>query len=155
MSMTAPAQLSAMFRRIILAGAVLTFGLAGIGGVIGYFVASWPGLVSVLVGAVMAFIFLTLTVVSIVIANRFWASPLFSALFFAIVLGGWLLKFVLFIVVIVVLKNQEWLNSFVLYLTVIVGVIATLVLDVVLVVKARIPYVADSAPVFASREENR
>ena len=46
--------------------------------------------------------FLSITALSILIANRFIGSDLFVGLFFGIVLGGWIVKFVLFLVLAVV-----------------------------------------------------
>jgi hypothetical protein len=123
--------------------AVLTIALIIVGGVIGYFVDSWVGVLSAVIGAAMAFVFLGITAGSILIANRSYSSPPFTATFFAIVLGSWILKFVLFIVVALLLRDQPFINKFLLFGFLIVGVILTLVVDVVVVARTRLPYVSD------------
>ena len=60
---------------------------------------------SALVGTLMAVVFMGITAASILLANRFASSDVFVGVFFGIVLGGWLLKFVVFIVLVVVLRD--------------------------------------------------
>jgi hypothetical protein len=132
-----------ILRRALVVGAVFTVALIVVGGVVGYFVDSWTGVTSAVIGAAMAFVFLAITAASILIANRYYASPLFTALFFAIVLGAWLLKFVIFLVVALLLRGQDWVNTPVLFLCLIIGVIGTLVVDMVVVIRSRMPYASD------------
>jgi len=68
---------------------------------------------------------------------------MFVGAFFGIVLGGWLLKFIVFLVVVIVLKDQSWINPVVLFLSLIAGVIGSLVVDVMVMLKSRMPYVSD------------
>lgn len=112
-------------------------------GVLGFFLAGLPGLVGALLGSALSVFFLGLTALSIVIANRFIATDFYVVLFFVIVLGTWLLKFIAFIVAALLLRDQPWLNPTVLFLSIIVGVIVSLVVDVVVVAKSRLPYVSD------------
>ena len=56
---------------------------------------------------------------------------------------AWLLKFVVFIVSALLLKNQPWISAPILFLTMIVGVVVSLVIDVVVVAKSRMPYASD------------
>jgi hypothetical protein len=61
--------------------------------------------------------------------------------FLAVVLGGWLIKMVLFLVFFWVLNNADWLSSEarpVVFFTVVAAVIGGLVLDTWIVTKARI-----------------
>ncbi len=88
--------------------------------------------------------FLGLTAGSILFANRFQSSPIYPTLFFSVVLGAWLLKFVVFLAVAMVLKEQQWINLVVLFVTVIVGVVGTLVMDMIVITKARVGYVSDA-----------
>ncbi len=59
-------------------------------------------------------------------------------------LGAWLLKFVVFLAVAMVLKEQQWINLVVLFVTVIVGVVGTLVMDMIVITEARVGYVSDA-----------
>ncbi|AGW42019.1 hypothetical protein O159_20240 [Leifsonia xyli subsp. cynodontis DSM 46306] len=124
---------------LLLAAVIAVFGMAlgGIG-------AGWIGVTSALIGTAMAAVFLSVTALSILIANRFIASDLFVGLFFGIVLGGWIVKFVLFLVLAIVLRDQPWIDPVVLFLSLIAGVIGSLAIDVVVVARSRIPYVSDA-----------
>ena len=63
--------------------------------------------------------------------------------FFGIVLGGWILKFVVFIVVLLVLRGQPWVDPDVFFVAVVVSVLASLVVDVVVLLRMRVPHVSD------------
>lgn len=101
------------------------------------------GLLSALIGTGLAVIFMGVTAATILLANRFSGSDLFVGAFFGIVLGGWLLKFVVFLVVVIILKDQAWVNPVVLFLSLIAGVIGSLIVDVLVMMKSRMPYVSD------------
>ncbi len=98
---------------------------------------------SAVIGTLMAVVFMGITAASILLANRFASSDVFVGVFFGIVLGGWLLKFLVFIVLVVVLRDAPWLNPTVLFLSLVAGVIASLVVDVLVVSKSRMPYASD------------
>jgi magnesium-transporting ATPase (P-type) len=115
--------------------------LAVVGGVVGFVIAGGIGALSAVLGAAFAAVFLGVTAASILVAVRFDIVA-----FFGIVLGAWLLKFVIFIVAAVLLKNQTWVSAPILFLTMIIGVVISLTIDVVVVMKSRMPYVSDLAP---------
>jgi hypothetical protein len=64
-------------------------------------------------------------------------------IFFAVVLGGWIVKFILFLVLALLLKDQPWINPVVLFLSIIAGVLVSLVLDVIIVSRSRMLYASD------------
>jgi hypothetical protein len=132
-----------VLRRALVWGAVLAGVLLVVSGVLGFVFAGAEGLVSALVGTLMAVVFMGITAASILLANRFAGSDVFVGVFFGIVLGGWLLKFILFIVLVVVLRSADWLNPMVLFLSLVAGVLASLVVDVLVVARSRMPYVSD------------
>lgn len=133
-----------VFGKALVYGAYLALGIAVVGGVVGFLVDGWTGLVSALIGTALAAFFLGLTAGSIVIANRFSGSPLFGAIFFAVVLGTWILKFVIFLVLVVVLKDQPWVNTLVLFLSIVAGVLGSLAVDVLVMLRSKLPYVSDA-----------
>lgn len=146
-SAPAPAQTPAkkdVFTRILIGGAVLALAIAVVGGIVGFAVDGGRGLLSAVIGSAMALVFLGLTAGSILFANRFQSSPIYPTLFFSVVLGAWLLKFVVFLAVAMVLKEQQWINLVVLFVTVIVGVVGTLVMDMIVITRARVGYVSDA-----------
>ena len=58
-------------------------------------------------------------------------------------LGTWLLKFVVFLAAVFWLGNQERLDRLVLFITIVASVFASLVTDLVVVARSRMPYVSD------------
>lgn len=128
---------------LVWSGAV-TAALVVAGAIIGFLVAGMPGLWSALSGVLVAALFLGITAASILIANRWFGDPLYVPIFFGIVLGGWILKLVLFIVALVVLRGQEWILPNVFFVALVVSVIASLVIDVVVMMRMRLPHVSDT-----------
>lgn len=133
-----------VFVRVLRYGGLLAAAIAVIGSVAGYLLAGTVGLVSALIGTALAFVFLSVTAASIVLASRVAGSDLLSPRFFLIVMGGWMLKFVVFLILVFVLKGQPWVNNVVLFLSIIAGVIGSLVVDVVVIARSRLPLLPDA-----------
>lgn len=124
-------------------GIVATIVLVLLFGGIGWLVSEERGLTGGAMGAAFAGIFLLLTVGSIAFANRFVESPIYVPIFFGIVMGAWLVKFVGFIVALLILRGQPWLDPRMFFFGLLAGVMVSLALDVVVVTKSRLPYVSD------------
>ena len=121
---------------------VATIGLMLLFGAIGYFVSHTPGVLGGALGAFIAGVLSCVTIGSILFANqRFIHSPNFVVIFFGIVAGGWLLKLIAFIVVVVLLRDQTWLDSKILFFGLVAGIVLSLVIDTLVVAKGRLPYV--------------
>jgi len=144
--MTTTATTNTIFARIIRYGALLGAAVAVLGSVAGWFADGSRGVVSALIGAGIAFVFTAVTGATIILATRITKGDLLNPAYFAIVLGGWLLKFVLFIVLLVVLKDQPWLNTVVLFLSIVSSIIGSLVIDVAVIARSRLPYVDVALP---------
>lgn len=129
--------------RILRYGGFLAIGIGVVGAIVGGLVAGGPGVLSALVGTLIAVVFMGITAGSILLANRFAGSEAGVGAFFAIVLGGWLVKFALFLVLVFILRDQPWVQPLVLFLSIIAGIIGSLVVDVVVVMKSRMTYVSD------------
>ncbi len=129
-----------VLKKILRWGGLLALALAVAGSVIGYLVAAWGGVAGALLGTAMAVVFLAITALSILIASRFGL-----AVFFGIVMGAWILKFVVFLVLVFLLKDQPWLQPTVMFVCLVVAVVGTLVVDVVVIARSRMPYVSDIA----------
>lgn len=134
-----------VLRATLVWSAAVTAVLAVVGAIVGYAVASTDGLWSALAGVLMAAVFLAITGASILIANRWFGDALYVPVFFGIVLGGWILKFVIFIVALLALRNQPWIDTRVFFVAVVVSVLASLVIDVVVLIRMRLPYAGDVA----------
>lgn len=153
---TAPVQPTStpLLKRVLRLGLFVAAGIALVGMLVGGLFAGWNGVTSALIGTAMATFFLAMTALSIVIANRLIGSDAFVGLFFGIVLGGWIVKFIVFIVLAIILRHQPWINPIVLFLSLIAAVVGSLVVDLVVIARARVPYVADSVLPNADRSEN-
>ena len=89
-----------VFQRILKWGGVLAVAIAVIGGGVGFLTSGSPGLVSALVGTAMSILFMGITAASILLALRVSNDPAAIGAFFGIVMGGWLVKFVVFLIII-------------------------------------------------------
>lgn len=141
---SSPVSSTPILRTTLLWSAGATAVLALAGALIGYFAAGPEGLWSALAGVVLAALFLGITGVSILIANRWYGNDLYVPVFFGIVMGGWILKFIVFIAVLVILRGQPWVNPVVFFIAIVAGVLVSLLIDVVVMVRMRIPHVSDT-----------
>ncbi len=133
---------SIILRSTLIWCAVITGVLAVIGAVAGYLVGGPDGLWSALVGVVLAALFLGLTAVLILVAQRFQGPERFH-LFFGVIIGGLIVKLIVFVVVLLLLRGQPWIDGRVFLISVVASVIASLVIDMVVMARARVPYVGD------------
>lgn len=123
-----------LFTRILKQGSLLIAAIALLGGVLGFFVASVAGLVSALIGASMALVFVSMTALSVWLGGKLSLGG-----FFGVVLGGWIAKLLLFIGLVLLLKGAAFIVGPILFICVVVSVIGSLVLDAIVVMKTRIP----------------
>lgn len=143
--MTSPTVSSTpILRTALVWSGVVTAALIVVGAIVGFLVAGPSGLWSALAGVLVAAVFLGITAASILIANRWFGDDLYVPIFFGIVLGGWILKLVLFVVALFVLRDQPWVVPTVFFLALVVSVIASLVIDVVVMMRMRLPNVSDT-----------
>jgi hypothetical protein len=119
---------------------LLAIAIALIGGVLGYVFGGTDGLISALIGTALSVLFASITAASIIGAMRFDIAA-----FFGIVMGAWLLKIVVFIVVLALLRDAPFVNTMVLFLTVIAGAVGTMLIDVIVVFRSRLGYASNVA----------
>lgn len=140
--MSSSVQLAAKaLRTALLLGAIATVAIALVGGGIGFALVGPIGIGSALVGSAMAFVFMGITAGSILVGQRASGGNIASGLFFAIVLGAWLLKFVLFLVAAFTIQNSDSFDPVIAFSCVIAAVLGALVGDVVAISRARVPIV--------------
>lgn len=130
---------SSIFTQILKYTGALALVIAVVGGGLGYLFAGTDGLWSALVGVGLAILFAAITAASMLVAIRFTLGA-----FFGIVMGAWLLKLVIFIVLLVLLRDQPFVNDVVLFLALVVSIIGTLAVDALVVVRGRLSYVSDA-----------
>ena len=134
---------SQIAKRALLAGVVVTSIIAIVAATAGALISDLAGMLGAFVGAALGFALLGLTPLSIMWGFKLGKGDVLSPGFFSAVLGTWLLKFVVFLAAVFWLGDQEWLDRSVLFVTIVASVIATLVTDLVVVAKSRMPYVSD------------
>jgi hypothetical protein len=134
---------SQIAKRALLAGVVVTSIIAIVAATAGALISDLAGMLGAFVGAALGFALLGLTPLSIMWGFKLGKGDVLSPGFFSAVLGTWLLKFVVFLGAVFWLGDQEWLDRTVLFVTIVASVIATLVTDLVVVAKSRMPYVSD------------
>ncbi|TFB99833.1 hypothetical protein E3O42_13165 [Cryobacterium adonitolivorans] len=117
---------------------LLAIAIAVIGGGLGYLFAGTDGLISALIGTALAVLFASITAVSIIGAMRFDIAA-----FFGIVMGAWLLKIVVFIVILALLRDAPFVHTMVLFLTVIAGAVGTMLIDVIVVFRSKLGYASN------------
>lgn len=130
-----------VFRRalrdvLVFLGALLVLGL-----LVGGLVAGLPGVWGALIGVGLAVAFSTTTIVAMLRTMR--SAPATMA---AVVMGTWLAKVLLVIVVLAVLRPLDFYSAPVLGGVLLVGVVGSAVLDYRAVSMGRVPYVEPGTP---------
>lgn len=123
-----------LLSRVAIWSALATGLIALVGGALGFLLASTEGLISALLGAAIAFAFSLITLISISIGSR-----LSLAGFYALVLGSWLLKIVVFGAVLVVLRSADFIHGPTFFFALVAAVILGLGIDSWVALRARIP----------------
>jgi hypothetical protein len=131
--MSKASNLNEVFSAVLKQGLVLVGAIAILGGGLGLIFAGVAGLVSGLIGATLALLFSSLTALSV-----FFGGKLSLGGFFGVVLGGWIVKLVGFIVLIALLKGAAFIAGPVLFFTLVASILGTLVIDSRIVLKSRI-----------------
>jgi hypothetical protein len=128
-----------IFVRVLKYTAILAIAVAVVGGLVGFLTVGSSGLVSALIATAVAVLFSAITAASMILAIRFDLTA-----FFAIVMGAWLLKLVIFIAVLFLLRDQPFLHPIVFYITLIVSILGTFTIDAIVVMGSRVTYVNES-----------
>ncbi|MGV8977692.1 MAG: hypothetical protein ACOH17_06590 [Cellulomonas sp.] len=143
-----PSAADAVFRRALRDMLVLLAALAVLSIGVGGLVAGRAGVWGALIGVGLALVFSGTTVVSMLVTSRASAARLA-----AVVLGAWLAKVLVVIVVLALIQDRGFYDKPVLAVVLLVGVVGSAVLDYRAVSRGRVPYVepgvrqADSGPV--------
>jgi hypothetical protein len=141
--MRAPAGLVVPMRRTLLlaaAGAVVLLALAV---PIGWAVAGVPGIWGAILGVAVPVLFLGITAAVALLTARLSPSTLGAA-----VLGSWLLKVAVLLVVLVALDGQDFYARSVFFVVFLLGTAGFLVVEALVVVRTKVPYFEPSdAPV--------
>jgi hypothetical protein len=130
----------AVLRTALRDGLILVAALAVLGSLVGLLVDGLPGLWGGLIGAAIAAFFCGTTVWSMLYTVGKGATMMG-----AVVMGSWLAKMVVLIVVLVVLTQFDFYNRVVLFVVLLVGAVGSALLDYRAVKNGRITYVEPSS----------
>lgn len=128
---------ASLYRKALLLSAILVLGIALIGSALGLLIAGTAGLVSALIGAGVALMFSALTILSVWIGSKL---PL--AGFYGLVLGGWLVKVLLFAITLGWLQGADFISGPVFFFAVVASVLGGLAIDSWVVLRGRLPITA-------------
>jgi hypothetical protein len=123
--------------KVLKLGSLLIGSIAIIGSAIGFLAAGLPGLLGAVAGSGIALLFVTLTALSVL-----FGSKLSLGGFYAVVLGGWLLKMILFMFGVALLSRIEGLNGVALFVTLVASILGSLAVDGYVVTTSKIPVVS-------------
>lgn len=125
---------SQVFAKALKLSALLVVSVAVICSIIGFLVVGADGLWTALIGSAIALVFTSLTVLSVLFGARL---PLGG--FYGLVLGGWLLKIVLFAVLMAALQRMDFIHGPTLFFAIVLSVLGSLGIDSWVVLRSRIP----------------
>ena len=127
---------ASIFRKVLVRGSLLIAAIALAGSIVGGLVAGGSGVASALIGASMTLVFVSITALSVWLGAKL---PIGG--FFGVVMGAWLVKMVIFIILVRVLQDVEGINHPVLGFTLIAAILGSLAVDALTVAKSRQPIV--------------
>jgi len=125
---------AAMFKKVLGWGALLIAAIAVIASLLGWALAGTNGLISALIGAAIAFAFVSLTALSVWLGGRLNLGG-----FYGVVLGGWILKVLIFLIIVGVLRHADFINGPTLFFTLVASILGSLGIDSWVFLKARLP----------------
>jgi len=123
-----------VFAKALKLSALLVISVAVICSIIGFLVVGADGLWTALIGSAIALVFTSLTVLSVLFGARL---PLGG--FYGLVLGGWLLKILLFAVLMAALQRMDFIHGPTLFFAIVLSVLGSLGIDSWVVLRSRIP----------------
>ncbi len=135
-----------LIRRTWLWGIVGISLVAVVSSVAGALVAELEGVLGALLGTAVGFAFLALTPLSITWALRAGRGDVLRPGFFAVVLGVWLAKFVVFLALVFWLGDVAWADSTTLFLTIVAALLMGLIVEVTVVIRSRPPEIDVELP---------
>jgi len=135
-----------VLRRSLVWGGILAIVLLVVGGALGWLVSGPRGLAAAAVAVAASAVYLGLTTASILVASRIAQRRGDTVVFFGIVAATWLLKLVLFLVLLISFRWAGWMDPAVFGVTLVVAVVGLLATDVVALLRTRIPIVDEPAP---------
>jgi hypothetical protein len=132
---TGPTALVTPMRRVLRVGLVASLVALPVAVLLGYLVAGASGAWGAAIGMGIAVGFLAITV-----GVALGTAGMDATALGASVLGSWLIKMILLIVVLVLLRDADFYSRPVLFISLLVGTVGTLVLEAIVVTRTQVPY---------------
>jgi heme O synthase-like polyprenyltransferase len=132
----APDPMRRLFERVLRELLIATAGITAVGLVAGYLIDAWAGFFGALLGVVAALIFTGTTALSMLYTLHKPPSVLA-----VVVLGAWIGKMVVLIVMLAVLQDMTFYNKIVFAVVLLIAVLTSMAIDVRAVVRGRVPNV--------------
>ena len=130
-----PTALVTPMRRVLRIGLIASLVALPVAVLIGYLVAGAAGAWGAAIGMGIAVGFFTITV-----GVALGTAGMDATALGASVLGSWLIKMVLLLVVLALLRDADFYSRPVLFISLLVGTIGTLVLEALVVTRTQVPY---------------
>jgi hypothetical protein len=131
-----PTNSQQLFSKAFKLNLLLALLVALVGSGVGFLVYGLPGVNSALLGAGIAVVFGAMTIGSIRFGSKLGLNG-----FYALVLGGWLLKILLFAILLGVLQSADFISGPMFFFAVVASVLGGLAIDSYLVLSAKLPVV--------------
>ena len=125
-----------LFAAAIKLSILLAVLIAAAGSLVGFLIYGLPGVFSALIAAAVSASFGVLTILSIRFGSKL---PLNG--FYALVLGGWLLKLLLFAVLLGSLQGADFISGPMFFFAIVTSVLGGLSIDSYLVLSSKLPAV--------------
>jgi hypothetical protein len=130
-----PTALVTPMRRVLRIGLIASLVALPVAVLIGYLVAGAAGAWGAAIGMGIAVGFFTITV-----GVALGTAGMDATALGASVLGSWLIKMILLLVVLALLRDADFYSRPVLFISLLVGTIGTLVLEALVVTRTQVPY---------------
>jgi hypothetical protein len=124
----------AMFKKALIYSSVLVALIAVAGMGLGYVAVGSDAIPSALLGSAVALVFSSVTTLSIWLGSRLGLNG-----FFALLMGGWLAKIVVFALVLSALSGAEFISGPVFFFAILASVLGTLGIETWVVLKSKLP----------------
>ncbi|MFT8637006.1 MAG: hypothetical protein ABF811_03490 [Pseudoclavibacter sp.] len=128
--------LSHVLRRTLVYSAILSGAIAVVGGIVGGLVAGGRGILSAVIGAALGLVFFGITTLSVLLGRRLGSVGMIG-----VVVGGWMLKAVVFIVILASLRGAAFVNGPVLFFCLVAVSLGTVLIDAMVFMRARLPLI--------------
>jgi len=130
-------------RNVLLWSAIVSGAVLVVTAIVGQLIDGSAGLWSGVLGTVIGFLFPALTAATILFANRWFGTPNYLTIFFATFMGVFLVKILAFIIALNIVFGLDWIVRGVLYGALMATAIGSIIVDVAVIAKMRIPSVSD------------